>query len=305
MGFSSFPLWALSGSIIDPALSATTEKTNQTVETSLKLKISRNLRIPSQGFFNINQENHILNTLSVNADLTISVPSKRFSHFKNVGYLNNKSLLAVLSYSSPVLYNSSKIKEDHCWRSVFCLRNLSLGVVSAPFKRKNFHGTYSIYLNFPVSKFRVQKQSHLLGLGAALNTEHKLFSNGGFYISALSSHFFDLDGYVYTTAKWHNSYNRPLSMAHQLGIRAEHSLLQIIPTLYAHVKHGSSFSFSGLFHQQVNVNLSAVWLAGKKLRILAGLRWGDEVLSQNINPQTKREVFADDIYVTFGGNYLF
>ena len=219
--------------------------------------------------------------------------------------MQNKSLLAVLSYSSPVIYNNSKIKKDRCWQSVFCIRNLSLGVLSPLFKRGNFYGTYSVYFNLPVSKFKVKKQSFLFGIGGSLNTEYKLVSQEGFRLSVLSSHFVDLDGYMYRTEKDHGDYNEPLSMAHQLGLRFYYSLSPMVPIIYIYGRHGSSLRSSGVFRQQANVSLSGVWLVRKKLRILAGLRWGDEVFSQNIEAPTERKFFADDTYVTFGGSYLF
>ena len=114
-GFS-LPLWALSGSIIDPALSSVTEKTEA---VSLKLKVSRSLRQSSEEVLNISD------TLSISTDLTVSAPVRQVSYFERHEFLNNKSFLAVLSYSSPVLYNESKIKRDHCWQSVFCIKNLS------------------------------------------------------------------------------------------------------------------------------------------------------------------------------------
>ena len=305
LGVMPLPGWALSGSIVDLDLSPIKKEADQTIEKSFTLKFSRNLRRSGEDFFDIDQKSNIFDTLSIGADLTLSAPLKRFSYCENYEFLTHKSLVMVLSYGSPVLYNNSKIKKDHCWGSVFCLRNLSLGVASAPFKRKNFHGTYSIYLNLPVSKFRIQKQSYLLGIGAALNMGYKLFSKKGFHISALSSHFVDIDGYRYKKEKDHRSYNKPLSMAHQLGLQFYSPLSPLMPLIYIYTGHGSSLRFSGVFQQQANISLSTVWLVGKKLRLLIGLRWGDEVLSENIAATTEKRFFADDTYVTFGGNYLF
>ena len=302
-GFS-LPLWALSSSIIDPSLSM--EAAEQTEPAfSLKLKILRNLRRSNEGFLNINKKNNIFDTLSVSADLTVSAPVKRDSYFERYDFLSDKSFLVVLSYSSSVLYNSSKVRENHCWQSVFCIRNLSGGIFGPLFNRGNFQGTSSVYFNLPVSKFKVRKQSFFLGLGFSLNTEYKLFSLSGFQAYALSAHFFDLDGYVYKTDKAQGDYNKPLSMAHQLGLRFGNSLSPFMPLIYVYGEHGSSVHFTGVFRQQANVNLSALWPVGKKLRLSAGLRWGDEISSPNVKTPTKKKFFADDAHLTFGLNYLF
>ena len=299
----SFPLWALSGSIIDPSLSGGEERTDAAV--SLKLKIFRNLRRPDEGFLNINKKNNIFDTLSVSMDLTASAPVKRFSYFETPDFLSNKSFLAVASYSSPVFYNSPKAKKDHCWQSVFCIKNLSVGVFSSLFHGGNFQGTSFVYFNLPVSKFKIQKQSFFLGVGFSLSTEYKLFSLSGFQAYALTSHFFDLDGYVYKTDKIQGDYNKPLSMAHQLGLWFKNTLSPFMPLVYVYGEHGSSVHFTGVFRQQANVNLSALWPVGKKLRLSAGLRWGDEIFSPNVKAVRKRKFFADDAYFTFGVNYLF
>ena len=299
----SLPLWALSGSIIDPALSTSTEKTDQVV--SLKLKVSRTLRVSSEDFLNINKKNNIFDTLSVGADLTANAPLKRFSYFEDHGFFHSKSVFAVLSYSSSVFYNDPKMKRDHCWQSIFCIKHFGVGMGSALFEKGDFHGAYSVYLNLPVSKFRVQKQSFFLGAGVSLNTEYKLVSLSGFQAYALSSHFFDLDGYVYQDDKAQGNYNKPLSMAHQLGLRFDYSPSPLVPLVYVYGEHGSSVHFTGVFRQQVNMNLSALWPVGKKLRLTAGLRWGDEIFSPNVTTPTKRKFFADDTYFTFGANYVF
>ena len=110
---------------------------------------------------------------------------------------------------------------------------------------------------------------------------------------------------MYRTERDHGSYNEPLNMAHQLGLKLYYSLSPFVPIIYIYGRHGSSLRSSGVFRQQANLSLSAVWLAGKKLRLLAGLQWGDEVFSQDIEAPTERKFFADDTYMTFGGNYLF
>lgn len=232
----AFPssLWALSGSIIDPALSSIQKESDQAIERSFKLKFARNLRRSGKGFLNINQQNNIFDTLSVSADLTVRVSLKWFSYFENHSFSHNKSLLTVLSYGSPVIYNNLKIKRDRCWQSVFCIKNLSFGILSPLFKRGDFHGTYMLYFNLPVSKLRVQKQSFLLGLGGSLNTKYKLFSDKGFQLSALSSHFFDMDGYRYKKEKVHGDYNEPLSMAHQLGLQFYYALSPLVPLIDIH-----------------------------------------------------------------------
>lgn len=303
ISFSS-PVWAFTGSITDPSLSTREEDKSQAVQPSLKLKSARNLRISRKDFLNINQKNNIFDTLSINADLIIRTPFNRFSYFEKFEFLNNKSFFSVLSYSSLALYNSPKIKENHCWASVFCFTNLSVGLNSPLFNRGKFHGTYSLYFNLPVSKFRIQKQSFFLGIGGSLSTQYQLLSEEKLHVSALSSHLFDLDGYGHRTNKV-SGYNEPLSMAHQLGLEISYSLSKFIPTLYVYGQHGSSLRFSGVLRQQLNLNWSAVWLLGEKLRFLVGLRWGDEVFSQNVMAPSKRIFFADDTYITFGGNYLF
>ena len=142
-------------------------------------------------------------------------------------------------------------------------------------------------------------------MGGSLSTGIQTVFRMGIHVFALSSHFFDLDGYVYKTNKIQGGYNEPLSMAHQLGLRFYYSLSSLVPLVYIYGEHGSSVRFTGVFRQQANVSLSVLWPVGKKLRISAGLRWGDEILSQNVTTPTERKFFADDIYFTFGANYLF
>lgn len=316
LSVASPALWALSGSLIDPDLSVQLEASGP-FQGSFRMRVFRNLRIPTEQIFNLNRRDNIIGEANIKSDLTvIHSLSKRYSLFVSLDYTRGT-------------YPDDEEVRIGCWWSHLCIGNTSLGVSSPFFKKGDLNLESSVYLNLPTSRPSV-KQSILGGLGALLSTNWQLASNRGLKVSVISSHFLDLYAYLHKTANHDGTrFNTPLVFVNKPGLHFHYSgpvpvpvfskqedrrvtfqlraMPWLIPDLYVYGSHHFSLKANGSPRHAASLSASATWTVKKKLRIAAGLQWVDEIFAPK---GTKRLVIgnrkiADSTNFTLGASYAF
>ena len=303
----------MSGSITDPALSSPLEWENKNqsiykaIKGSFKTKITRNIRVSADDFFNANRQDGLFDTLYVKNDLYLGLPATSlFSFLQNISALEKMSLFAVLNYRRP-LYASKREVSEICWSTVLCFGDLNIGVDNPVLITKNFQASSSLYLNIPLSKNSFDK-SLLMGLGASLSTNYIMLSQTNFQLSAVSSHFVDLDWYLYETMNARGTYyNVPLNMFNQLGFKVRSFPYSYVPTLFFYGGYNFALNFKGTPFHAVSLHTSAVWTIGKNTRISAGLNWGDRILKPKGTALVENTnlLHPDRTFFSLGGSYSF
>lgn len=300
---------AVSGSITDPALSASesSDFSSQSLHGSLKTRLTRNIRISSDKFISANRRDGLFDTLYTTDDLSLNYPlSLALPFLEDFSFIEDMSMFFVLSYRRPVYATAQEIKAV-CWSFYICFNDINLGVSKPVFQTDRFMVESSVYLAIPFSKNSFD-QSFIMGLGASLSTSYRLFSYSHFDLSSVSTHSMDLDFYVYEMVNVRGThYNVPFTAFNQLGLRIYHSQYAFIPMLFFYGSHSFALNFNGTPFHTVSLNMSAAWSLNKRIRIVAGLNWGDRILKPKdsaVAADTK--IFNPDrTFLSLGGSYSF
>ena len=311
--FFSMGSFAFSGSIIDPALShsitnsGSSDSRSSLLHGIIKTKITRNMRIASDDFMSASRKDGFFDTLYIKNDFILSYPaSEAFSFLEKSFIFNKADLFFVLNYGRPV-YASSQEIDEYCWNSIFCFGNIDLGVSRPIFQTDRFLADSSVYLRVPFSRSAFN-QSFLVGLGMLLDTNYRFFSRSHFILSSFSSHSVSVSSYLYRTANVHETrYNKPLKLFNQLGLRFQHSKYKLIPVLLIYGYHYFTLNFKGTLIHSVTLSMSASWSVNNRIRLFAGLDWGDRILKpKNSALAVETKMFNPDYtYINLGGSYSF
>ena len=303
----------MSGSITDPSLSSPLEWKNKNqsiykaIKGSFKTKITRNIRISADNFLKANRQDGLFDTLYVKNDLYLGLPvTSLFSFLQSISALEKMSLFAVLSYRRP-LYASKREISEICWSAVLCFGDLNIGVDTPVLITKSFQASSSFYLNIPSSKNSFDK-SLLMGVGASLSMNYIMLSQVNFQLSAISSHFVDLDWYLYEAMNAQSTYyNVPLNVFNQLGFKLHYSAYSYVPALFVYGGYNFALNFKGTPFHAVSLHTSAVWTIGKNTRISAGLNWGDRILKPKGTALVEKTnlLHPDHTFFSLGGSYSF
>ena len=303
----SMEVRAVSGSITDPALSASqsSDSLSQSLRGSIKTRLTRNIRISSDKFLSANRRDGLFDTLYTSDDLSLSYPLS-LTFLEDFSFVENMDVFFVLSYQRPVYATAQEIREV-CWNSYICFNDINLGVSKPVFQTDRLMAESSVYLVIPFSKNSFD-QSFIVGLGASLSTSYRLFSHSHFNVSSISTHFMDLDFYVYETANIRETYyNVPFTTFNQLGLSLRYSKYAFIPTLFLYGSHSFALNFKGTPFHAVSLNMSASWSINKQIRIVAGLNWGDRILKPRDSAVVSdTKIFnPDHTFLSLGGSYSF
>ena len=301
---------ALSGSIVDPALSAVVEEqplASQALSGSFKTKLIRSIRVSERGFLRTDRQDGFFDTLYIKNDLRLHYPTARaFPFLENSSFFENSALFFIFNYQRP-MYASRQEIQRVCWNEILCFGNVSMGVSKPVIDNDRFTTSASLYVNVPVSKSAFD-ESLLAGAGASLTTQYKLFSLGGVNVSSVSDHYLDLDMYLYETATADQTrYNVPLNVFNQLGFSVRYSRYSFVPLLFMYGGYNFALNFKRTPFHTVSLHTSASWFVGKNIRVVVGLNWRDRILKPlNSAEVADTQIFHPDrTFFSLGGSYSF
>ena len=300
---------AVAGSITDPALSSTESSvsSSQSLRGSIKTRITRNIRISADSFARADRQNGLFDTLFTKEDLNLSYPlALALPLVENSSFFDDVDAFFVLGYQRPLYATDLEIKE-YCWSSYICFNDINLGVSKPVIQAGRFSAGSSVYLSLPFSRSSF-KQSFLTGVGASLNTSYSLLSNSYFNLSTISTHSLDLNFYIYEMANVNGTaYNIPFTTFNQLGFQFQYLKSAFIPALFFYSSHNFAVNYNSTPFHSVSLNMSAAWSINKKIKIVAGLNWGDRVLKpKDSSLAVDTVVFnADQTYLSFAASYSF
>ena len=298
---------AVAGSITDPALSSSDISSSQSLRGSIKTRITRNIRISADNFTRADRQNGLFDTLFTKEDLSLSYSlALALPLVENISFFDDVDTFFVLGYQRPIYATVQEIRE-YCWSSYICFNDINLGVSKPVIQAGRFSAGSSVYLSLPFSRSSFN-QSFLTGLGASFNTSYGLFSNSDFNLSTISTHSLDLSFYIYEMANAQKTgYNVPFATFNQLGFQVRYSKYAFIPALFFYGSHNFAVNYNGTPFHSVSLNMSAAWSINKKIKIVAGLNWGDRILKpKNSALVVDTVVFhADRTFLSFGASYSF
>lgn len=306
LSFFSLQSGAISGSIVDPALSSSDVSSSRLLRGSIKTKLTRNIRISADNFTKADQKDGLFDSLYTKEDLSLSYPiALAFPFLDNSSFFDNVDMFFVLSYQRPLYATDQEIKE-FCWRSYICFNDINLGV-SKSIRVGHFITESSVYLSLPFSKSAFN-QSLITGLGASVSTGYSLFSSSYFSLSTISSHFLDLSFYIYETANINGTaYNVPFSTFNQFGFQINYLKSALVPTLFFYGSYKFAVNYNSTPFHFIGLNMSAGWSINKKVKIVAGLNWGDRVLKPKGSALAVDTVVfnPDRTFLSLGASYSF
>ena len=294
-------LWALSGSLLDPDLSVKPKGVGRW-QGSVRFRGIRNGRIPREPEQDGNSKhrNSVFGAMNLKGDLELSYSlSDQYFLFASLGYER-------LAYSAP------RELKDNCWRSYLCIGDVSVGIsIPSFFKRGNFQLKSSIYLNLPSSRDTV-KSGSLGGPGALLSSNWRLLSRPNFHLSAVSSHFLDTNIPLVTlVGNGTKKFPTLFVFFNQPGLSFRYTgsfpVPWLLPVLYVYGNLTNVLHTDRKFRSAFSWRASAAWTIKKKLRIAAGLQWGERLI-RKAGAKGKvigNRMFADRTYVTLGVSYAF
>ena len=169
----------------------------------------------------------------------------------------------------------------------------------------------SVYLNLPTSRGTV-KGGSVGGPGALLASNWRLLSRSGFHLSVVSSHFLDINIPVVKLVG--NGITKPpavLAFFNQPGLGFRYTgpfpVPWLLPVLYIYGSLTNVLHTDRKFRSAFSLSSSAAWTMKKKLRIAAGLQWGDRLIRKagSSGKVIKNPVIADRISITLGAGYAF
>ncbi len=299
---------AVAGSITDPALSTESSvSSSQSLRGSIKTRITRNIRISADSFTRADRQDGLFDTLFTREDLNLSYPlALALPFLENVSFFDDVDMFFVLGYQRPIYATALEIKE-YCWSSYICFNDINLGASKPIIQGDRFSAGSSVYLSLPFSRSSF-KRSFLGGVGASLNMSYNLFSHSYFKLSTISIHSLDLNFHTYKMANVNGTaYNVPLTTFNQLGFQFKYSKSAFIPALFFYGSHSLAVNYIGNLYHRVSLNMSAAWSINKKIKIVAGLNWGDRILKPKGSSVAEDTVVfhADRTFLSFGASYSF
>lgn len=297
--------FAVIGSISDPSFFSEEQPVEPFfgfLKGSFKTQIFRNIRRkPNKNWF-------FDDSLSIKSDLifSYSLNKKTFASQKNY-FFNEADLFFVISYERPIYAVIKKIN-PHCFKQYFCFSDINVGVSKAFLKEDYLNGNYAFYLSLPfISKFSLN-QSKIFEMGASLIMQAPFFSAKKIQMGAVSSHFMDIGIF---SSRWGNKrktyYNEKFSLFNQMGLKFSYAGSSFFPFLLVYASHRFSLNFKKAPSNRMSLGFSSIWSVNKKLRLMAGLNWGDRIFKPKYTSQAlKIRFFSPDItFVNAGFSYSF
>ena len=301
--FFSWLGYSVSGSIVDPALSYSSESfDSQSVYGFIRTEITRNIRISSDDFLSTDRQDGLFDGLYWKNDFSLSYSLD--SYVDGSSFFNNMDIFFVLNYQRPMYASIQEIR-DVCWGSVLCFGDVSMGISKYVLQTDRMFVESSVSLRVPVSKSSFYK-SFLTGITTSFDTRYILFSKSDFRLFALSNHLLDLSVYFYETVNAIGTgYNVPFNTLNQLGLSFHYSRYKFIPALYLYGSYGFALNFYGTPLHVVSLHVSASWVLSEKVRAVVGLNWRDRILKPISSHFTKTTtVFhADRTFFSLGVSY--
>ena len=296
---------AVIGSISDPSFFSEEKPAKPffgSLKGSFKTQIFRNIRRKPSEFWFFDDSLSIKSDLSFSYSLTKKIPSLQESHF-----FNETDLFFVLSYERPIYAVIKKINPV-CFKQYFCFSDINLGVSNAFLKKDYLNGKYAVYLSLPfISKVSLN-QSKVFEIGSSLIMYLPFFLEKKIQMGAVSSHFLDIGIF---NSRWGNKrktyYNEIFSLFNQVGLKFNYSSYSFFPSLLLYVSHRFSLNFKKAPLNRISLGASSIWSISEKLRLMAGLNWGDSIFKpKNTSQAVRVRFFNPDItFVNAGFSYSF